>query len=344
MRAEFSNKTEIVSHRSTRPGTRLTTTQDRPDRKFHTSHHQPQPRHREENWSGPRDAVLLSQSDIFALPPGSRIVNMPVRIDADGTMTPIPHPSLNLGIDISPANSFRENRRPVNRDRSRSPPPQMHGEYAPPPATHGNYGPSAMGEKLGDPTLLTCFNLPNNFSVDDIATLFGVYGDVVRVKKSSRNERQCWVQFRTADGAQNILRFLNNLTLFGRDLSIEYSTVQRLRLGPDPERDKSFDTSYHRYQTRDAEFFRKHLCSPTNVLFISNIPASMSEVELTSAFDARSVEFLRDSIRPLLKSAFVHFSNVDDAANALIENHGKLLNETSTVMSLSFSQRRQRRH
>jgi hypothetical protein len=76
-------------------------------------------------------------------------------------------------------------------------------------------------------------NMPATFTVDQVATLFGVYGDVMRVKLLFNKPGTALVQFATSAQADRATVNLNGLDIRGNSMSLirsKHSEVRRIRI------------------------------------------------------------------------------------------------------------------
>jgi len=334
IKGDFSNKQEIESKRSTRPGDRDRRRGEDASRQGYSSRPPRSSRDfREPGRPGERFDQPPDRRNMFQ--GAGRVVNMAVRIEPDGTITPLADRlpvSLFRGDDRDRPPFFDDYRR---RERSRSP-----GRYG---GRDYYRGPSPPRRPRS--VLLTCFGLPPTMTPTQIANFFGVYGDVYRAKISNRNKNQCWVEMASRDCAERVLHFLRNVRIRGRYLTIDYSTVGELRpASKDNENDKEFrdERRRHRYNFRNVEKFVKHLVPPTKTLFVSNIPKEITTEDIEKEFEVSNVEFLRDSEEKRRKMAFVPCNSIEHAIEVLSKQHGTKM-QGSTIC-ISFSKKHYEEH
>lgn len=136
-------------------------------------------------------------------------------------------------------------------------------------------------------------------SVDDLYNLFGVYGDILRVKIFFKKRDTAVVQYMDPLSVERAVQFLNGATLFGSPLRVTPSSIANVQLpaasggaeDPPLTRDYSMTTT-HRYGGRGATSKAlKHVSRPTPVLHLSNLPDDTSEGDIANLLQPHG-EFL----------------------------------------------------
>eukprot|EP01012_Entosiphon_sulcatum_P011885 TRINITY_DN1737_c0_g1_i1.p1 TRINITY_DN1737_c0_g1~~TRINITY_DN1737_c0_g1_i1.p1 ORF type:complete len:488 (+),score=59.23 TRINITY_DN1737_c0_g1_i1:57-1466(+) len=178
-----------------------------------------------------------------------------------------------------------------------------------------------------------------------IFKLFGTYGDVFRVKILYKNRSQALVLFRDADQAGTALRFLNGISMYGRQLKVARSRNFEIPM-PTPDTAQEVaaltqdfsDTPLHRFKIPGSKNFQ-HITPPSPALHLSNIPqgyTSQQLVALLSQFgELRFFEFFST---PTMAVALM--DSVDSAVSALIGLHGEALAGSPNRLNVSFSAKR----
>ncbi|CAL8090568.1 unnamed protein product [Calicophoron daubneyi] len=175
---------------------------------------------------------------------------------------------------------------------------------------------------------------------DALFTLFGVYGDVTRVKIMFNKKDTALVQFTEPQQAVTALQFLSGQRLWGKTMKIavsRHNVVQLPKEDSDNGLTKDYSTSLlHRFRKPNSKNYQ-NIYPPSNVLHLSNIPSSISEEDIRLLFAAKGFEvtgfrFMQKD----KKMALVQLDTVDIAIQALIELHNSQLTENSHLR-ISFS-------
>lgn len=187
-------------------------------------------------------------------------------------------------------------------------------------------------------------NLPDDasFTPDMIFTLFGVYGDVARVKIMFNKRSSAFVQYFQAAHAQTARQMLEHLPLMGKELHVTSSKHPEILIPREREEGaeltKDFSTSpAHRYRGRNIRN-SQHMHAPSPVLHVANLPDGFTEADLKKLFvdsqgNAPMVQFFALNRR----MAYVKMASIAEAVLALIRNHNTKIG--SSYMRVSFSPR-----
>ncbi|KAF5902932.1 polypyrimidine tract-binding protein 1-like, partial [Clarias magur] len=138
-------------------------------------------------------------------------------------------------------------------------------------------------------TVLLVSNLnPESVTPQCLFILFGVYGDVMRVKILFNKKENALVQMADATQAQLVMSYLNGQKLHGKPLRVtlsKHSTVQLPREGhEDQGLTKDFSTSpLHRFKKPGSKNY-SNIFPPSATLHLSNIPPSVGEDDLKDLF------------------------------------------------------------
>jgi len=175
---------------------------------------------------------------------------------------------------------------------------------------------------------------------DTLFMLFGVYGDVMRVKILFQKKSSALVQMHDGNQAQLVRKFLHGVRLFGRPLNIvisKHTQVQLPKEGLDAENltQDYTNSPLHRFKKPGSKNFQ-NIFPPSEVLHLSNIPSDVSEEFLKELFTKHGEVhgfkfFVRDR-----KMAVIKMTNVDEAIQCLVYLHNYKLSETSHLR-VSFS-------
>lgn len=195
------------------------------------------------------------------------------------------------------------------------------------------------------PCVLLVSNLsdePGHTTPDILFTLFGVYGNVVRVKILYSKRDTALIQFTTPRQAQQALFHLNRLSLHGKELAVSFSKhIRSVSIPRDTSTDKVVLTKdytrspIHRFKFRDSRNAR-NIHPPSRVLHVSNINDDGTEQQLRTLFGTECksppvVQFFSVNRR----MAYVCMPSLHEATLALIRLHNAKLG--SRHLRVSFS-------
>jgi len=171
-------------------------------------------------------------------------------------------------------------------------------------------------------------------------TLFGVYGDVVRVKILFQKKSNALIQMNDDNQAQLVIKYLHGVRLFGRNLQVvlsKHNQVQMPREGHDQENlTQDYSSSpLHRFKKPGSKNYL-NIFPPSDVLHLSNIPPEVSEEALKEAFgkhaQVKAFKFFAKDRR----MALIQLHSIDDAVMCLILMHNYQLTDTYHLR-VSFS-------
>ncbi|KAG7321521.1 hypothetical protein KOW79_014379 [Hemibagrus wyckioides] len=191
-------------------------------------------------------------------------------------------------------------------------------------------------------TVLLVSNLnPESVTPQCLFILFGVYGDVMRVKILFNKKENALVQMADGTQAQLAMSYLNGQKLHGKPLRVtlsKHTTVQLPREGhEDQGLTKDFSTSpLHRFKKPGSKNY-SNIFPPSSTLHLSNIPPSVGEDDLKGLFRSSGATvkafkfFQKDH-----KMALIQLGSVEEAIESLIEFHNHNLGENHHLR-VSFS-------
>jgi hnRNP-L/PTB/hephaestus splicing factor len=201
-----------------------------------------------------------------------------------------------------------------------------------PPGGMGGFGQGAMGAfgqgGMGGSPVVLVNNIPQDqgVTVDVLYILFGVYGNVDRVKILYSKRETAMIQYRTSQQAANAVQNLNGCPLMGSQIAVQASKNNEVKLHGNPNEPgsdltKDYSTSdLHRFKGYDGP---KTVNSPSAVLYVANIHETANEETLRKLFGSQQgdvaprVEFFKNS----RKMAYVAMLSVEHAVSALINLH-----------------------
>ncbi|GAB6022175.1 hypothetical protein CHUAL_006312 [Chamberlinius hualienensis] len=191
-----------------------------------------------------------------------------------------------------------------------------------------------------------CVLLVNNLNEETVTpdalfTLFGVYGDVFRVKILFNRKDNALIQMAEAHQAQLARTHLDKVKLFGKHMRVmasKHHSVQMPKEGqPDTGLTKDYTNSaLHRFKKPGSKNYQ-NIYPPSSTLHLSNIPPNVSEEDITQAFMRNGAVvkafkfFAKDR-----KMALVQMGSIEEAVLALIKMHNFQLSESSHLR-VSFS-------
>ncbi|XP_065321972.1 polypyrimidine tract-binding protein 2-like isoform X2 [Gordionus sp. m RMFG-2023] len=190
-------------------------------------------------------------------------------------------------------------------------------------------------------TVLLVTNLnEEKITAYSLFVLFGVYGDVLRVKILYNKKSNALVQMSDFTQLNVAMQNLNKRTLYGKVIGVVPSKIQNVQLPKEDhaesELTKDFSTSpLHRFKKPGSKNFQ-NIAPPSSNLHISNIPASTTEEFLVSLFsqDGRQVKNFRFFPKDQ-KMALMQMSNEEEAIETLIVLHNYKIGESYIRVSFS---------
>jgi len=140
------------------------------------------------------------------------------------------------------------------------------------------------------PVVLIVSNLDSKVEPDHLFTLFGVYGDVLRVKILFNKPDTALIQFVNSQHCMVANDHLNNAPLFGKPISVNFSkhtSVALPRQGAS-EQEHKLTRDYsgsplHRFRVANSKNYQ-HICPPSSVVHVSNMSPNSSEKDLEDLF------------------------------------------------------------
>ena len=199
-----------------------------------------------------------------------------------------------------------------------------------------------MGGVSGSGSVLLVSNLDENLTeCDHLFILFGVYGDVQRVKILFNKKDTALVQMSEPQQALLAMNHLDKVKLWGKAIRVmpsKHTTVQLPKDGqPDAGLTKDYSNSnLHRFKKPGSKNY-SNIYPPSATLHLSNIPSTVEEPDLRTAFANIGLGVQAFKFFPKdRKMALVQLTNVDEAVIALVKLHNYQLSETSHLR-VSFS-------
>ncbi|XP_030624391.1 polypyrimidine tract-binding protein 2 isoform X6 [Chanos chanos] len=187
-------------------------------------------------------------------------------------------------------------------------------------------GRVALSGHSGASGVLLASNLNEEMvTPQSLFTLFGVYGDVQRVKILYNKKDSALIQMADANQAQLAMSHLNGQKMYGKIIRVtmsKHQTVQLPREGLDDQGlTKDFTNSpLHRFKKPGSKNFQ-NIFPPSATLHLSNIPPDITEEDLRVLFSnsggtVKAFKFFQDH-----KMALLQMTTVEEAIQALIDLH-----------------------
>jgi len=191
-----------------------------------------------------------------------------------------------------------------------------------------------------------CVLLVSNMSEDQtepdhLFILFGVYGDVQRVKILFNKKDTALIQMAEPQQAVLAINHLDKTKLWGKAIRVMHSKHTTVQLPKDGQPDAGLTKDYansglHRFKKPGSKNYQ-NIYPPSATLHLSNIPSQVEEEDLRKAFQAINLSVQAFKFFPKdRKMALVQLPNVDEAITALVKLHNYQLSETSHLR-VSFS-------
>uniref|UniRef100_A0A8C9IR09 Polypyrimidine tract-binding protein 1 n=1 Tax=Piliocolobus tephrosceles TaxID=591936 RepID=A0A8C9IR09_9PRIM len=175
--------------------------------------------------------------------------------------------------------------------------PNVHGALAPLAIPSAAAAAAAAGRiaipglaGAGNSVLLVSNLNPERVTPQSLFILFGVYGDVQRVKILFNKKENALVQMADGNQAQLAMSHLNGHKLHGKPIRITLSKHQNVQLPREGQEDQGLTKDYgnsplHRFKKPGSKNFQ-NIFPPSATLHLSNIPPSVSEEDLKVLFSS----------------------------------------------------------
>ncbi|XP_032902473.1 polypyrimidine tract-binding protein 1-like isoform X3 [Amblyraja radiata] len=223
----------------------------------------------------------------------------------------------------------------------------VHGALA--PLGMQSAAAAAAASRMGIPGFASAANAvllvsnlnPERVTPQCLFILFGVYGDVQRVKILFNKKENALVQMFDCTQAQLAMSHLNGQRLHGKAMRVTMSKHQTVQLPREGQEDQGLTKDYsssplHRFKKPGSKNFQ-NIFPPSATLHLSNIPPSVTEEDLKMLFSTttgmvKAFKFFQKD----RKMALIQMSSVEEAIQALIDLHNHDLGENHHLR-VSFS-------
>ncbi|XP_063712623.1 polypyrimidine tract-binding protein 1-like isoform X2 [Symsagittifera roscoffensis] len=216
-----------------------------------------------------------------------------------------------------------------------------------PPALTLPMGMTPAGMVMGaSPANSNCVLLVGNLDTvkvtcDGLFTLFGVYGDVQRVKILFNKQDSALIQMSNEEQAKLAMDNLHDVKVYGREMRVSMSKHQVVQLPKEGQQDAGLTKDYsnsplHRFRKQGSKNFQ-NIFPPSATLHLSNIAPGVTEEQVLEAFNKKNIEVMSFKFFPNdHKMALVQCRSREEAIMALIETHNYQLGENHHLR-VSFS-------
>jgi len=208
-------------------------------------------------------------------------------------------------------------------------------------------GSSAMmagsAPSSGSPVLLVSNLEENSITVDNLFTLFGVYGDVQRVKILYNKKDTALIQMSDPWMADIARQHLDKLVVWGKPMQVrtsKHTNVSMPRDDPTQQQGltKDFSNSpLHRYKKAGSKNC-SNIYKPGPTLHLSNIGEGCGQDELVAHFREYGTVHQFKFFNETQKMALLSMDSTEEAVLALIGMHNKQFGKQHLRVSFSKSQ------
>ncbi|CAM4760141.1 unnamed protein product [Rotaria magnacalcarata] len=217
------------------------------------------------------------------------------------------------------------------------------------PPIHGLPPAHLQVQQQQNPHMISVHNGPvilvSNLNEDmttpeSLFTLFGVYGDVHRVKILFNKKDSALIQYATSQQAAVGHQNLDHITMFGKQIRVSFSKHQFVQMPKDGTSDmgltKDFTNSpLHRFKKPGSKNYN-NIFPPGAVLHLSNIPTETSEDEIQKIFSQYGTIKRFKFFEKDRKMALIEMDTIEQTIAALINTHNYRLAD-SMHLRVSFS-------
>ncbi|KAI1728194.1 RNA recognition motif domain-containing protein [Ditylenchus destructor] len=200
-----------------------------------------------------------------------------------------------------------------------------------------------LGGLLLSPVVLVSNMDENKVTPDALFTLFGVYGDVQRVKILFNKKDNALIQYSEPQQAQLAIQHLDKMRWHDKVIRVTASKHTNVQMPKEGQPDAGLTRDYtnsplHRFKKPGSKNYM-NIYPPSSTLHLSNIPPNITEEFLTNAFQEKGFGvkelkfFQRDH-----KMALAQLEDVETSINALVEMHNYKLADNAHLR-VSFSKK-----
>jgi polypyrimidine tract-binding protein 1 len=202
---------------------------------------------------------------------------------------------------------------------------------------------SQLSNMFLTPVVLVSNMDENKVNPDQLFTLFGVYGDVQRVKILFNKKDNALIQYSEPQQAQLAIQHLDKMRWHDKVIRVTASKHTNVQMPKEGQPDAGLTRDYtnsplHRFKKPGSKNYM-NIYPPSSTLHLSNIPPNITEEFLLEAFQEKGFVvkelkfFQRDH-----KMALAQLEDVESSINALVEMHNYKLADNAHLR-VSFSKK-----
>lgn len=181
--------------------------------------------------------------------------------------------------------------------------------------------------------------------------LFGLYGNVVRIKIMFKNRRNALVQFQNCEQANKCKQYLNNIPFCGQELKVNESNVQEIQQAGSVETESILTSDFsnspaHRFKMNGSRNLQ-NMTKPSNVLHFSNLPAGTNievltqtifqRVQPTAITEISSYRFIGQEEGPTVM-VLVQLESIKQTVSVISQFHNLRMKDKDVKISFSKNQ------
>ncbi|XP_067928529.1 polypyrimidine tract-binding protein 2-like isoform X3 [Watersipora subatra] len=177
---------------------------------------------------------------------------------------------------------------------------------------------------------------------DDLFTLFGVYGDVIRVKILYNKKDNALLQYSEPTQAQLALTHLDKIKVWGKQIRVAPSKHPIVQMPTDLQADgarltKDYTNSpLHRYKKKGSKNYQ-NIYPPSATLHLSNIPPDVQGELLKTEFAKYGTVTAFKFFEKDHKMALIQMETIDDAVMGLVAMHNFEFGVNKMHLKVAFS-------
>lgn len=197
------------------------------------------------------------------------------------------------------------------------------------------------GPPSGSGTVLLCSNLKEDVvTCEDLFILFGVYGDVLRVKILFNKKDTALIQFTDAEMANNAQANLSSVMLGGQEIRVSRSRHTTINMPKADNEGNGFTKDYsnsplHRFKNRASKNWQ-NIFKPISTLHLSNIPETVADDDIKKIFAEHGTVNKFQFFPKDRRMALLQMSSTEEAIKALIRVHNTKL-DSRNYLRVSFA-------
>lgn len=207
-------------------------------------------------------------------------------------------------------------------------------------AATNNFGMNQPQGPQGSPVVLVSNLNEEKATPDALFVLFGVYGDVVRVKILFKKKDNALVQFTDTNMARTAIMHLDRVELWDKKIKVAPSKHMSIQIPKEGQEDAGLTKDYtgsplHRFRNPNSKNFM-NIFPPSATLHLFNIPANASEDDIKDLFSNYGTVVNYRVFQKDRRMAQLEMGSVSEAIEALVALHNYKIGDQSHL-KVSFS-------